>query len=84
MIMLHTQYTADISNLQRYTCRLGWKFKHLIGYEDCLTFSINVQVLSQGGFLILLYIVIPHQAGHRFHVDEDEVKLENVDRSIYG
>jgi len=34
------------------------------------------------GFLILLWIVIPHQAGHRFHVDDDEVKLENVDRSM--
>jgi hypothetical protein len=33
-------------------------------------------------FLILLWIVIPHLAGSRFHVDDDEVKLENVVRSI--
>jgi hypothetical protein len=34
------------------------------------------------GILILLRIVIPHQAGQRFNVDPDEAKLENVDRSI--
>ena len=36
------------------------------------------------GLLILLRIVIPPLAGHSFPVDDEDLKLENVDRSILG
>jgi len=51
IILRHQNYSPGISYLQHYPCKLGWKFKHLIGNEDRLSSWMPMQVLSQGVLL---------------------------------
>jgi len=51
IILVLLNYSPDISYLQHYTRKLGWKFKHLIGNEVWQSSAMQVQVLSQGVFL---------------------------------
>jgi hypothetical protein len=45
--LLHQNCSPDISSLQYYSPKLGWKLKHLIGTEHCLSSAMHVQVLSE-------------------------------------
>jgi hypothetical protein len=51
IILLHQNYSPDISYLQHYTQRVGWMFKYLIGNEEWQSSAMQVQVLSQGVLL---------------------------------
>jgi hypothetical protein len=43
---------------------------------------MHVQGSLKVGFVIILWIVIPHLAGHKFQVDEEEAMLGNVDSGM--